>query len=380
MAADRHSAPKKSKRRAATRQGSSAVYIPSDARRSKRKKSRKTPVIVVVLVVIVIAAAAAGWYLVGGGADHKGTVRQGQEITVEIASGSSTTQIADLLVDNGVIESRDGFTKRVKELGEGASLQAGNYTFTGGEDIDDIIDRIANGKVKTVTIPEGYTIKQISQTVADACGLDADEFFRTASTGASGYVSDYPVLANCYGGSLEGFLYPSTYNVKSDVSVDSLIRDMLAQYQQQISSVDMSYAKSKNLTEYDVVTLASMIEKESRTDSDKADISAVFYNRLHADMALGSDVTTYYAVGKDMTEELTASDLASTSPYNTRNPNSRGLPAGPICSPSLASLKAAANPSSASYLYFFYSESANQVYFFNTQQEFDAAWAKEGKQ
>ena len=112
MAAGRHSAPKKSKRRAATRQGSSAVYIPSDARRSKRKKSRKTTVIVVVLVVIVIAAAAAGWYLVGGGADHKGTVRQGQEITVEIASGSSTTQIADLLVDNGVIESRDGFTKR----------------------------------------------------------------------------------------------------------------------------------------------------------------------------------------------------------------------------------------------------------------------------
>ena len=80
-----------------------------------------------------------------------------------------------------------------------------------------------------------------------------------------------------------------------------------------------------------------------------------------------------------MTEDLTASDLASTSPYNTRNPNSRGLPAGPICSPSLASLKAAANPSSASYLYFFYSESTNQVYFFNTQQEFDAAWAKRGQ-
>lgn len=379
MAAGRHSAPKKSNGRAASRRGSSAVYIPSDAKRKKRKKARKAPAIFVVLVVIV-AAAAAGWFFVGGGADHKGTVRQGQEITVEIASGSSTTQIADLLVDNGVIESRDSFTQRVKELGEGASLQAGNYTFTGGEDIDDIIDRIVNGKVKTVTIPEGYTLRQISQTVADACGLDANEFYQTASTGASKYASDYPVLANCYGGSLEGFLYPSTYNVKSDVSVDSLIRDMLAQYQKQVSSVDMSYAKSKNLTEYDVVTLASMIEKESRTDADKADISAVFYNRLHADMSLGSDVTTYYAVGKDMTEELTASDLASTSPYNTRNPNSRGLPAGPICSPSLASLKAAANPSSASYLYFFYSESDNQVHFFDTQQEFDAAWEKEGNQ
>lgn len=379
MAAGRHSAPKKSNGRAASRRGSSAVYIPSDAKRTKRKKARKTPVIFVVLV-IVVAAAAAGWFFVGGGADHKGSVRQGQEITVEIASGSSTTQIADLLVDNGVIESRDSFTQRVKELGEGASLQAGNYTFTGGEDIDDIIDRIVNGKVKTVTIPEGYTLRQISQTVADACGLDANEFYQTASTGASKYASDYPVLANCYGGSLEGFLYPSTYNVKSDMSVDSLIRDMLAQYQKQVSSVDMSYAKSKNLTEYDVVTLASMIEKESRTDADKADISAVFYNRLHADMSLGSDVTTYYAVGKDMTEELTASDLASTSPYNTRNPNSRGLPAGPICSPSLASLKAAANPSSASYLYFFYSESDNQVHFFDTQQEFDAAWEKEGNQ
>lgn len=380
MAAGRHSAPKKSNGRAASRRGSSAVYIPSDAKRTKHKRARKAPVIFVVLVVIVVAAAAAGWFFVGGGADHKGTVRQGQEITVEIASGSSTTQIADLLVDNGVIESRDSFTQRVKELGEGASLQAGNYTFTGGEDIDDIIDRIVNGKVKTVTIPEGYTLRQISQTVADACGLDANEFYQTASTGALKYASDYPVLANCYGGSLEGFLYPSTYNVKSDVSVDSLIRDMLAQYQKQVSSVDMSYAKSKNLTEYDVVALASMIEKESRTDADKADISAVFYNRLHANMSLGSDVTTYYAVDKDMTEELTASDLASTSPYNTRNPNSRGLPAGPICSPSLASLKAAANPSSASYLYFFYAESDNQVHFFGTQQEFDAAWGKEGNQ
>ena len=154
---------------------------------------------------------------------------------------------------------------------------------------------------------------------------------------------------------------------------------MLDNFSAQIAGVDMSYASSKNLTTEDVVILASMIEKESREDADKANIASVFYNRLRTGMNLGSDVTTYYAVGKDLTEDLTVSDLNSDSPYNTRNPQHRGLPAGPICSPGLASLNAAAHPSETDYLYFFYSLSEDKTMFFKDQASFDAAWSKYGQ-
>ena len=153
---------------------------------------------------------------------------------------------------------------------------------------------------------------------------------------------------------------------------------MLDQFAAQIATVDMSYAASKNLTLYDVVTLASMVEKEYQAESDKAPIAAVFYNRLQKGMTLGSDVTTYYAVGKDMTEELTASDLASDSPYNTRNPSNFGLPAGPICNPSVSTLQAAANPAQVDYLYFFFSNREGETMFFVNDADFNAAWAQYG--
>ena len=177
---------------------------------------------------------------------------------------------------------------------------------------------------------------------------------------------------------MEGFLYLDTYRVDPSATPDDIIRMMLDQFAAQIATVDMSYAASKNLTLYDVVTLASIVEKEYQAESDKAPIAAVFYNRLQKGMTLGSDVTTYYAVGKDMTEELTASDLASDSPYNTRNPSHFGLPAGPICNPSVSTLQAAANPAQVDYLYFFFSNREGETMFFVNDADFNAAWAQYG--
>ncbi len=345
--------------------------------RASHRKQKSPIVIIVVFIVLVIAAGA----FIGLKACDKGVtgeVREGEQITVEIPSGSSTESIGILLVENGVIGSSNEFVNSVKRMDAASSLQAGTYEFTGGQPIEQIVEAIASGKTAGLTIPEGFTLKQIAERVSQETDIDYDEFYQLVSTGAKSYVSDYPFLKSAYQGSMEGFLFPATYEIGASPTADGLVRQMLDKYAEQIATIDMSYAKSKNLTEYDVVTLASMIEKESRSSDDKADISAVFYNRLHEKMSLGSDVTTYYAVGKDLTEELTVEDLNSDSPYNTRNPHHRGLPAGPICSPGIEALQAAAHPSDAGYLYFFWSASQNKTMFYDTLEEFNKAWDEYG--
>lgn len=346
------------------------------SRQTSKKRSKLPLVIGIVIVAVLAVGIVMGLRACDRGVT--GEVREGEQIVVEIPQGSSTESIGILLVENGVIGSSNDFVSKVKELGAASSLQAGTYEFTGGDDIGQIVEAIASGRTAGLTIPEGFTLKQIAERVDEETDIPYDEFYQLVKTGAGSYVDDYPFLSSAYKGSMEGFLFPATYELGANPTADGLVRQMLDKFEQEMASVDLSYAKGKNLTEYDVVTLASMIEKESRTSSDKADISAVFYNRLHEKMSLGSDVTTYYAVGKDLTEELTKEDLASDSPYNTRNPHHRGLPAGPICSPGIDALKAAAQPSQAGYLYFFWSASQGQTMFFDTLDEFNAAWEKYG--
>ncbi len=307
-----------------------------------------------------------------------GQVLQGEQIEVTVPEGAGAKQIGQILEDAKVVSSASAFSSAVAAAGADGDLRPGTYTFTGGASIDEIIAALeAGGKTgATLSVPEGLTARQIAERVAAACDVSADAFLAQTKK-ADDYAADYPFVAGAYDGSLEGYLFPKTYTVPAGSSADDIVRMMLDQYQAEFALVDMAYAKSKNLDAHDVLVLASIVEKESRTQGDMADIAAVFYNRLHAGMALGSDVTTYYAVGKDLTEDLTGDDLASTSPYNTRNPQSRGLPPGPICNPSLAALEAAAAPTQAGSLYFFYSTKDDKVKFFDDDASFNEAWAAE---
>ena len=350
-------------------------YAPSKYAARNKKRSRKGLIIAIVALVIIVIVAAAAF---SNCSDKTGQVRQGEEIEVIIPSGTTTDGIANILVDDGVIASAKEFSNRVKELDKAASLQSGTYVIVGGTPVDDVIEMLCTGQTgRTLVIPEGYNLKQIAAKVQETLGINADEFYARTQQ-ASNFAADYPFLEGVYNDSMEGFLYPDTYRVETTATADDIIRMMLDQFAKQIKTVDMSYAESKNLTLYDVVTLASIVEKEYKADSDKAPIAAVFYNRMHAGMTLGSDVTTYYAVGKDMTEELTVSDLASDSPYNTRNPNHYGLPAGPICNPSVDTIQAAASPAQVNYLYFFFSNKENKTMFFENDADFNAAWAQYG--
>ena len=183
-------------------------------------------------------------------------------------------------------------------------------------------------KTITLTIPEGYSRAQTAELAREA-GLRGD--YEKASEGH------------------EGFLFPDTFELERRAPVSDLVQLQLQDFKQRTAALDMSYARSKNLTLDDVVTIASMVEEEAQLDSERGLIAAVIYNRLREGIPLGIDATIRFATG-NYEEPLTESELAVDSPYNTRL--NAGLPPGPISSPGLASIEAAARPAQVDYLYY----------------------------
>ena len=219
-------------------------------------------------------------------------------------------------------------------------------------------------KTITVTIPEGYSRAQTAE-IAKAEGL-------RGSYGKASVRSSHLNPAK-YGGSgaesLEGFLFPDTFELEKHASVRDLVQLQLEDFKRRIEGVDMAYARSKNLTTYDVVTIASMIEREAGLAGQRKLVAAVVYNRLHEGMPLGIDATTRFATD-NYTRPLTESELAVESPYNTRTHT--GLPPGPINSPGLASIEAAAHPAKVDYLFYVVEPGAcNKLAFSSTEAEFE---------
>ncbi len=196
----------------------------------------------------------------------------------------------------------------------------------------------------TVTIPEGYDRSQAAQLIKQ----DGLRGSYTAASVHSRYLSP-----SRYGGkgakNLEGFLFPDTFDLRRHAQASELVQLQLEDFKRRIKGVNMSYAHSKNLTVYDVVTIASMIEREAQLERDRKLVSAVIYNRLRDGMTLGIDATVRFATG-NFSKPLTEAQLATPSPYNTRL--NTGLPPGPIDSPGLASIEAAAHPAKVNYLFY----------------------------
>jgi UPF0755 protein len=220
-------------------------------------------------------------------------------------------------------------------------------------------------KTITVTIPEGHTRAQTAE-------ITKQEGLRGSYVKAS-VRSKYLNPAG-YGGKgaedLEGFLFPDTFELEKQASAANLVQLQLEDFKRRIKGVDMGYARLKNLTAYDVVTIASMIEREAGLESQRKLVAAVIYNRLHEGMPLGIDATTRFATG-NYSQPLTESELAVESPYNTRT--HAGLPPGPINSPGLASIEAAAHPAKKGYLFYVVEPGAcNKLAFSSTEAEFNA--------
>jgi UPF0755 protein len=227
---------------------------------------------------------------------------------------------------------------------------------------------IEAGSAKTVTIPEGYDRKQIAE-IAKQAGLRGD--YLKASESFKGFD---PAKYGAEGAqSLEGFLFPATYELPRRPTVEDLVARQLDAFEQNISQVNMGYASSKNLTTYDVLIIASMIEREVQVPKERKLVAAVIYNRLHAGMPLQIDATVRYASG-NFTEPISPSELQIDSPYNTYT--TPGLPPGPIGNPGLASIQAAAHPAQESYLYYVVKpNTCGEHTFATTEAEFSRAKA-----
>lgn len=289
-------------------------------------------------------------------------------VALTIPKGSSVSEVGDLLADKDVIDNSTLFQVRVTLAGKRSELYAGPFTLAEGMSYGAAIDALSKPPVKrvlTVTIPEGYSRAQAAQLVEED-GLAGDY---TKETVRSRYLNPAQ-----YGGKgakdLEGFLFPDTFEMKPGAPAADLVQLQLQDFKRRIEGVDMSYAKSKNLTVFDVLVIASLIEDEAGIPSQRKLVASVVYNRLHEGIPLGIDATIRFATG-NYTQPLTESELAVDSPYNTRL--NAGLPPGPINSPGIEAIEAAAHPAKSDFIYYVNKpNTCGELAFSKSNAEFEA--------
>lgn len=339
------------------------------------KKSKAPAIVAAVLAVLVVGGLA--WRALtlfnSCSAQSVELLAEGQEATITVAEGAGAKVVGEQLAEARLVSNAGDFTKRVNEMGVDSQLKPGTYTFAGGMSLDAIINQLTAGPVaNALTIPEGSTLEAVAQSVATFTEnrITADAFTAAASD-ASAYAADYDFLADAGTNSLEGFLFPKTYEIGDDAAAESVVRMMLDQFKTETSGLNWSYPQSQGLTIYDAVKLASIVERESSGDEQiRAQVASVFYNRLNnfGDPNYGflqSDATTAYELGHDPTPE----DIKNPTPFNTYT--NTGLPPTPICSPGLDCLQAVCNPAQTNYFFFYFApdESGTMQYYFSETYE-----------
>jgi UPF0755 protein len=270
-------------------------------------------------------------------------------VTVTIPPHSTSGDIGDELARDGVISSSFFFNLRATLAGERGDMRAGTYDLQQGMTYSAVLKILTTpptaAKVTNITIIEGRTRAQINDLLK-VQGVKGSYFVATrhsplidfAAYGAPRHTPD-----------LEGFLFPDTYQLVEPISIPALVSDQLKTFRTEWGQVNLGYARSKHLTPYDVLIIASMVQAEAATAHDRPLIASVIYNRLRLGMPLQIDATTRYATG-NYTRPLTNAELNSSSPYNTRI--HKGLTPTPIDNPGLASMQAAAHPAQTNFLYF----------------------------
>ncbi len=353
-------------------------HTPRPARGAKGRHSRIGRVISLLALVV---AAALIWFLVElfqpfHGAGH-GSVK------VTIPPGSSSKQVGNLLAQDGVISSGFFFELRATLAGERGSLRSGTYHLQQDMSYGDVLKILTTAPppvpTTQLTIAEGHTRRQIAALLR-AQGIHGNY---VAATRHSKLLNPRSYGAPADTPSLEGFLFPDTYQLVKPVKINALINDQLGTFKQKWRNVNLSYARSQHLSPYDVLIIASMIEGEAQTTHDLALVSSVIYNRLRTDMPLGMDSTIRYSTGNYSTP-LTSSQLSTPGPYNTRL--NKGLPPTPINNPGLAQIEAAAHPARTNYVFFITKACGNGSLAFATtyqqflvlDQQYNAARAKQG--
>jgi len=318
------------------------------------KKDPKSAIVGIAVLIILLIAILFGVFNFVRGCGSTPLVATGTQVEITISEGEGAKSVGKSLVDGGLISNSNEFVDHINALGEEGTLQPGTYTLIGGQSVVEIIAVLLEPAASEMfTVPEGMTLQQTAEVVANASQgrITAEEFVNAASD-ASVYAESYGFLKDVGNHSLEGFLFPKTYPIEEDSTADSIIRMMLDQFGAATGALDTSYAQEHGLSSYDVVKLASIIEKEA-DPTNRTLVSSVFYNRIDADMQLQSDATVAYFVGRNPTAE----DIETYNDYNTYYIS--GFPPTPINSPSLDCLQAACHPEQSPYYFFFFEDDGN---------------------
>ncbi|MGE3275269.1 MAG: endolytic transglycosylase MltG [Vicinamibacterales bacterium] len=293
------------------------------------------------------AAAAAAWWYVGTLAEpFRGYA--GDEVFVEIPAGAGAPAIGRRLVDAGVVRDAQRFRLALWLSGRARELKAGEYHFTEPQTIDQVIARIAEGDVykRLLTFREGLTVREMARHFAER-GFGEEQAFLTAAADPAPIRDLDPEAPD-----LEGYLFPETYALPRGVPAADVVHLMVDHFRRAYDEDLRAKADAAGLTIRQVVTLASLVEKETARADERPLVAAVYRNRLRIGMGMQADPTVIYALelAGEWDGNLTRADLQFDSPYNTyRYP---GLPPGPIAAPGLASLEAVVAPADVPYLYF----------------------------
>lgn len=362
------------------------------ANKKKRQNNVAKKIVwtIIALLLVTLAVTGAFVYSYIDSALKPVNANDTEYVTLEIPAGSSAKEIGSILEKKGLIKSGQVFNYYSK-FKSYANFQSGYYNLQKSMDLDTIAKALQKGGTDTpqpptlgkLVVPEGYTLDQIAEAVEKSgnkkVSISAKDFLSKVQDESfiSKMVAKYPKLLSGLPAKdsgvkyrLEGYLFPATYNYTSDTTAETLIDQMLATMDSKLSTY-YEVLESKNLTVNDVLTLASLVEKEGSTDEDRKNIASVFYNRLNQGMPLQSNIAILYAEGKLGKKTTLAEDAAIDtnidSAFNVyKNP---GLMPGPVDSPSLSAIEATVNPNKTDYLYFVANTETGTVYFATTYEE-----------
>lgn len=327
------------------------------------------------IVLLVCLGTGALFYM-----EYSRKTKEGKSIEVEIPEGTGTKGIIQILKDKGVIRYESPFYLKLYRSENRGKLRYGTFTLNDGMSLDDIIATLTTGGGQkdglVLTIPEGFTAEMIAARLEEQGIMSGEEFIEALKRAAKEveYKDQLPAEDQVYY-QLQGYLFPDTYYLDEDMTGDDLVAMLLEEFDKQVGEERKAKAKEMGMSLTEVLTRASLLEKEASLEKEFATIAGVINNRIEKNMPLQFDSTVVYAMseGKYGVERVMYADLKLDSPYNTYKV--KGLPAGPICNPGLQTIDAVLNPEEHSYLFFQTDTNKNDGsnLFFETYEEHLAA-------
>ena len=339
----------------------------------KKRKLKKKPILITIIVIILIPVIIYNYNL-------SSVSNKKEEIVFEVEDGDTYSSLASTLKQVHLIKS-EFFYKIYVKIHKQSNLQTGTYYLSKNMNVKKIIETFnkgphSSGKYINITFKEGINMRGIVKVITTNTNISEEEIYKILKD--ENYLNqiidkywflDETIKNDKIYYSLEGYLFPDTYEVNVNGDITDIFNAMLDNMEKKLEPYKQQILNSK-YSVHEILTLASIIEMEAANSDDRAGVAGVFINRLNSGWSLGSDVTTYYGIKVDVSErDLYQSEIDTYNDYNTRHAKMAGkLPIGPICIPSIDSIKAAINPTQHNY-YYFVADKNKKTYFFKTYNE-----------